>query len=307
MLSAQKKVEFHRLASSLGMTLAISLLGVASAAAEQVTMAFEGQVGFISPVTWTDFEIGDSMQLIYTFDTAVQDIDPSDEIGIYPGAVIGVQFRVGGVVASLASGMAAQIVVIDSPPLTRGIVTGDAYSIEDVYFADLPGTVKPNTYQQSILLLNSAFDGTVFTDDSLPVNAVDLAGFLDGSEGDVAHIRMEFVDTSDDKFNGHVFSGSLVLLAEGAPEEIAGDVIEDLIQDVLNLNLQQGISNALDGKLDAALQLLDDVNGNNDAAALNTLYAFIASVEAQRGKKLTDEQADELIAQANLIIAFLTG
>ena len=37
-------------------------------------------------------------------------------------------------------------------------------------------------------------------------------------------------------------------------------------------------------------------------AAINKLNAFINQVEAQRGKKITDGQADELIAKAQGII-----
>jgi len=37
------------------------------------------------------------------------------------------------------------------------------------------------------------------------------------------------------------------------------------------LNLQSGIENGLDAKLDAALKAIDDLNENNDVAAINTL------------------------------------
>ena len=41
----------------------------------------------------------------------------------------------------------------------------------------------------------------------------------------------------------------------------------------------------------------------NDGAAINQLNAFINAVEVQSGKKLTEEQAEELIAAAEAIIA----
>jgi len=71
------------------------------------------------------------------------------------------------------------------------------------------------------------------------------------------------------------------------------------------MNLQNGIENSLYGKLDAALNELDDLNENNDVAACNSLDAFINAVEAQRGNKLTDTQADTLIATAQQIQASL--
>jgi len=81
----------------------------------------------------------------------------------------------------------------------------------------------------------------------------------------------------------------------------------ELIDKVADLNLQQGIDNTLDAKLDTALTALDDVNANNDVAAVNALDAFINAVEAQRGKKITDVEADTLIASAQAIVDLLAG
>ncbi|MGH9862419.1 MAG: FIMAH domain-containing protein, partial [Candidatus Acidiferrales bacterium] len=83
--------------------------------------------------------------------------------------------------------------------------------------------------------------------------------------------------------------------------------IQKLVNDVLALNLKRGISNSFDSKLQAALQVLDDMNENNNAAAINVLHAFINSVEAQRGVHISDADADGLIATAQAIIAQLTG
>jgi hypothetical protein len=82
-------------------------------------------------------------------------------------------------------------------------------------------------------------------------------------------------------------------------------LIEQLIAQVKALNLQQGISNSLDAKLDAVKKALDDVNDNNDAAAINALETFINAVEAQRGNKILDEDADALIEAAQEIIDLL--
>jgi len=81
----------------------------------------------------------------------------------------------------------------------------------------------------------------------------------------------------------------------------------DLTVIVEDLNLQQGIDSSLDVKIDTALQAMEDINENNDIAAINALYAFINCVEAQRDKKITSEQADELIAYALAIIDSLNG
>jgi hypothetical protein len=77
--------------------------------------------------------------------------------------------------------------------------------------------------------------------------------------------------------------------------------VEALATTVIQMNLQNGIANSLDSKLDAALNVLLDVNVSNDGAACNSLQAFISSVEAQRGNKITSVQADQLIASAHQI------
>lgn len=97
---------------------------------------------------------------------------------------------------------------------------------------------------------------------------------------------------------------TVTLAAPGGDDPI--QLIEALIDTVTGMNLQQGIDNSLDAKLDAALNALDDVNANNDAAAINTLQAFISAVEAQRDNKITSAQADELIAAAQAIIDLLS-
>lgn len=81
------------------------------------------------------------------------------------------------------------------------------------------------------------------------------------------------------------------------------DQLEELTTLVIDINLEAGVSNSLDSKLNAAIAALDDTNEANDGAALNSLYAFCNSVSAQRGKKISDVQADDLIAAANRIIA----
>ena len=98
--------------------------------------------------------------------------------------------------------------------------------------------------------------------------------------------------------------GGLNGLDTAPPTEL---LVTNLVQDVIDLNLGAGISNALDAKLELVVDALDDMNQNNDVAAENSLYAFMNAVEAQRGKKLTDAEADDLIAAAQAIINALDG
>lgn len=90
--------------------------------------------------------------------------------------------------------------------------------------------------------------------------------------------------------------------ATPTPPPTPEEAIFDLIDTVETMNLHHGIENSLDAKLDAALNALDDLNENNYVAAINSLNAFINAVEAQRGKKVTNEQADILVDDAQYII-----
>jgi len=83
------------------------------------------------------------------------------------------------------------------------------------------------------------------------------------------------------------------------------ELLVDLAQNVVDLDLPQGIENSLVAKLDSALKVLEDVNENNDGAAINSLEAFINAVEAQKGKKISEADADALIANVLEIIDLL--
>ena len=74
---------------------------------------------------------------------------------------------------------------------------------------------------------------------------------------------------------------------------------------VEKLSPPKGIENSLVAKLDSALKVLEDVNENNDGAAINSLEAFINAVEAQKGKKISEADADALIANVLEIIDLL--
>ena len=112
---------------------------------------------------------------------------------------------------------------------------------------------------------------------------------------------MAIVGTLDDS---GVSSGSAYVFDVGILDAI--ELLLALIDAVIDLNLQQGIENSLDAKLDAVIEALQDINENNNVAAVNTLQAFINAVEAQSGNHIPQEQADALIADAQAIIALLS-
>jgi probable HAF family extracellular repeat protein len=72
-------------------------------------------------------------------------------------------------------------------------------------------------------------------------------------------------------------------------------VISGLIGAIDGFVLPKGLETGLVSKLEAALAAIE--RGDSDAAC-GELGAFINHVEAQRGKGLTDEQADALVAGA---------
>jgi hypothetical protein len=83
--------------------------------------------------------------------------------------------------------------------------------------------------------------------------------------------------------------------------------INALIFQVMSLNLSKGIANSLDAKLSSALAALDDMNTNNDDAALNKLNAFVNHVQAQTDGAISASEAQSLIASASTIIDALEG
>lgn len=74
---------------------------------------------------------------------------------------------------------------------------------------------------------------------------------------------------------------------------------------VASYNIQQGIGSSLDAKLQNAQAALVAANAGKRQDAANRLLAFINAIEAQRGKELTNAQADELEAWARRILAVL--
>ena len=126
-----------------------------------------------------------------------------------------------------------------------------------------------------------------------PVNSLRFGDINGDGATDIATIR----------YDGIGDSGFFEVLYQVLPTEMMANLIET----VSNLNLQQGIENSLDVKLDAAVKALQDLNVNNDVVAINALQAFINAVEGQRGNKITDDDADLLISAAQAIINRLTA
>ena len=80
--------------------------------------------------------------------------------------------------------------------------------------------------------------------------------------------------------------------------------IENIKQIIEEMNLPDGISESLIIILDNAIYSFENYQ---KTAGINQLNAFIYYVEALKGKKLTDEEANTLISEVQWILNFITS
>lgn len=100
-------------------------------------------------------------------------------------------------------------------------------------------------------------------------------------------------------------------VVDSLPDEVSITVVgpvellAQLQNELAAMNADKGVLNGLAAKVDTAVKKLADKNVKNNVAAVNALQAFINAVNAQRGKKITHEQADSLVAAAQRIIGLV--
>ncbi len=82
------------------------------------------------------------------------------------------------------------------------------------------------------------------------------------------------------------------------------EATQELIETIETWNLSKGTENSLTSKLDNVVRLLDK---GNEKGVSHSLIALINQVEALHRNKLTAEQADHLIAEAERIIDLVNG
>jgi hypothetical protein len=124
----------------------------------------------------------------------------------------------------------------------------------------------------------------------------------DAFHGAIDEVAIYDIALTADKIQQHYENG-LNGLGYWTPAEVIGDLIDA----VEGLNLQQGIDSSFDAKLEAARDSLNAANAGNRSDAIIKLEAFTNAVVAQRGKKLTDEQVDQLVSYAGCIIETLNS
>jgi len=207
-------------------------------------------------------------------------------------------------------GVAATSTSLHAP---RGLETDEA---GDLYIADLNSKrVRRVVFNQPPVAVITApspiieeesvtFDGTTSYD---PDGTITSCSWDFGDESPVAGCTVSYCwDTAG------TYSVTLTVTDDNdatatdtitVTVQTASAAIDDLRDKVRNYNFQQGISNALDKKLENANEALDSANAEQRQDAINKLNAFINATEAQRGKELTEDQADDLISDARRIIA----
>lgn len=137
-----------------------------------------------------------------------------------------------------------------------------------------------NGHPLVIITMFDVYEPNTLSDQSLPSQLPDLPAlnlwfFTNGLGGRIL------------QFNGQLMPSTTTL-------------VTNLMDAVTNIT---GAPAGLQNKLEPVADALGDENTNNDDAAINKLKAFCRSVEAQRSKSLSDDQADALIEGANDVIS----
>jgi hypothetical protein len=101
--------------------------------------------------------------------------------------------------------------------------------------------------------------------------------------------------------DGGTASGSAYIYDLGLTPEQATQELMDLVE---TLDIAQGLKNSFDSKLQT---VLDSLAVGDTQAAIGALNAFINQANAQRGKQLTNADADLLIAEAQAIIDLINA
>ena len=184
-------------------------------------------------------------------------------------------------------------------PLPMGIaITPDGTK---AYVADL--------YGDAVSVLDTTTNTLVAT---IPTagSAIGVAISGDGTKAYATNVFIQFctvtvIDTTTNTAVTAIPVGGNPFAVAITPTPSTAALIANLADTVNSLNLQVGIANSLDAKLNAVQAALAAAQANNVTTACNEMNAFVNAVMAQSGKKLTEAEANQLIAMANLVTASL--
>lgn len=180
-------------------------------------------------------------------------------------------------ISSDISGIVIIVPEINVPPTANFTYTPNKPSVDDIIeftdtSTDSDGTIVSWWWD---------FDDGYYSDLRNPIHIYYTTGIYNVS-----------LTVTDDDGDTNTFTVEVVVT--NPSEEVT-----DLIEDIEAMNLYHGLENSLTKKLMNVLQSLEQELVDD---AINQLNAFIIQVEEQRGDKLTNEQADYLIAEAQSIV-----
>lgn len=96
------------------------------------------------------------------------------------------------------------------------------------------------------------------------------------------------------------FVDATLVIAAPTPEDLATDLLKDLE----TMEIDEGTVDALEATLRGAV---DKFSAGDFDSGIHKMNALINAIEAQRGKKISEEDADFLIGAANTIIDLATA
>ena len=155
---------------------------------------------------------------------------------------------------------------------------------------NVPSTITVNATSQQGTVVN--YSATA-TDPDNPSSELTIS--CSPSSGSTFPIGTTTVNCSASDPAGNTSVGRFSIVVNGASTQTT-----NLIALTNSLNLAPGTQNSFDAKLQAVQSAL---NTNDTTTACSTLAAYINEVNAQSGKKLTTDQADQLIIAAEQIKA----
>jgi subtilisin-like proprotein convertase family protein len=172
-------------------------------------------------------------------------------------------------------------------------------TFDDAAAASLPdqGQITAGTYKPT--LGTAAFDESCAVPSSFPAPAPagPYGSTLSGFNGTDPNGTWSLYVVDDSRLDAGSIAGGwsldITVSAPDVPQQIA-----DLQAMVSGLGLPKGLTTALTSTLQDAL---DALAADDTAGACDSLQAFLNQVAAQKGKKLTTAQAEQLTEAANAI------
>jgi hypothetical protein len=177
----------------------------------------------------------------------------------------------------------------------------DNYTIDAVTPVETPTLNMLNTFPADLTVhggdVLGAWNATGFFENALFTGGEGDTIAFHLSVGAAPAVGQSFATTAD---NSRLLPVSVTLESPAPPDP--AQMVTDLQATLSGFGLPKGTTTALDSSLQRALAAL---GANDTVGACNALNAFLNKVQAQAGKKLTPEQAEQLTDAANELRAQL--